>query len=264
MKFPRTTLKRCHRTPWLSECGAHIVSIAGDWLELDATVAYPEGGGQDADHGEIVTPNGQILRFVDARKLYGEPLRLPDFPDIQVGGIVRHQIAEADVPLLASLTSGLQVTVRIDARRRAQLSLSHTASHLLYLGVAAVRPEALARVSGCHIRVDGARFDFNVSERFSPHDVASIGEVANGYVSRDSAVTVESLPTHPDARYWHCESATIPCGGTHLPRTGAIGPMLVRRKAMGRGKERLSCAFPHAQLDWQALFETSHALPEAG
>jgi len=31
----------------------------------------------------------------------------------------------------------------------------------------------------------------------------------------------------------------VPCGGTHVRRTGEIGPILLKRDNIGRGKERV-------------------------
>src|SRR5471032_646041 len=148
----RKTQKRYYDDPSLGECIAHVVKVDGNRVELDATVAYPKGGGQDADQGMIVLPDGRQIRFIHVRKMYGNRAMIPDFPDILVDGIIEHVVHEDDVALLALLTEGRQVVVCIDRLRRARLSLSHTESHLLYLGVMDVRPDAIAATLGCHIR----------------------------------------------------------------------------------------------------------------
>ena len=41
-------------------------------------------------------------------------------------------------------------------------------------------------------------------------------------------------------RYWEIEGfARVPCGGTHLKRTGEIGPVTLKRVNIGKGKERI-------------------------
>jgi alanyl-tRNA synthetase len=182
-------------------------------------------------------------------KCTGQRVNLPDFPDVQIGGIVEHVVHPMDVEQLGNLKYGDEVGVSIDTVRRARLSLSHTASHLLYLGVARIRPEAVAWTLGCHIRPDGARFDFGVDKRFTPEDVQAIEEIANDFVARGCAVLTYAHQDHIDARYWQCEGNIMPCGGTHIQNTAPIGNMVVRRKSMGSGKERLSCQFDDARVD---------------
>ena len=43
-----------------------------------------------------------------------------------------------------------------------------------------------------------------------------------------------------DERYWKIKGfAQVPCGGTHLRRTSEIGKIALKRKNIGRGKERI-------------------------
>ncbi|WP_233217214.1 alanine--tRNA ligase-related protein [Trinickia dabaoshanensis] len=239
----RKTRKLYYENPDASECAAKVTRINANNVELDATVAYPEGGGQEADHGVIVLDDGREIRFVDVRKMYGNPIHIPAFPDIQVDGIIEHVIHEDDLALLRDVNIGAEVSVRIDRLRRAQLSLSHTGSHLLYLAVADIRPDAVAGTIGCHIKVNAARFDFAVENRFALDEVEEIARIANAYVARGSEVKVYPHPDYMDARYWECEGRVIACGGTHIASTAPVGQIRVHRKSLGRGKERLSCEF---------------------
>lgn len=239
----RKTRKLYYENPSLSECAAKIVKVNANSIELDTTVAYPEGGGQEADHGAIILGDGRVLRFVDARKMYGNFARIPDFPSILVDGIIEHVIHPDDLVLLRELDVGAEATVRIDRLRRAQLSLSHTASHLLYLGVNEVRPDAMPGLFGCHIKVDAARFDFSVETRFTADELQEIERIANAYVQRGSEVVTYPHPLYRDARYWACEGQVMACGGTHIASTAPVGRIQVHRKNLGRGKDRLSCDF---------------------
>ncbi len=247
MKLARHTRRLYDSAPHLHETLTHITKVGVDFLELEATVAYPEGGGQEADFGWIEAAGIGRLRFMQVKKMYGHPSGLPDFPDIQVGGVIWHFITPEDLPRIQAMREGMPVRIAIDIERRARLSLSHTASHLLYLAVARHRPDAIASTLGCHIRVDGARFDFAVENRFTPEEIVLIEETANGYIRRDARIQLSAHPEVPDARTWHCEGQAIPCGGTHIDSAGAIGPMTIRRKRLGASKERLSCEFPKAR-----------------
>ena len=42
-----------------------------------------------------------------------------------------------------------------------------------------------------------------------------------------------------EKRYWKVEGfAKRPCGGTHLKETGEVGKLRLKRKNIGKGKER--------------------------
>lgn len=257
LSFSRCTDKLYYSDTFLSRAIVRISKIGSDYIELDATIAYPEGGGQEADVGTLTLADGSAIRFIHARKMYGQRVKIPDFPDIQTGGVIEHVIHPDDLHHLAHLENGDEVRIDIDTQRRAQLSLSHTASHLLYLGVCKIRPDAVAWTLGCHIRPDSARFDFGVSHRFTPEQVGAIEQIANDFVARGNAVLTYAHPEYVDARYWQCEGNTIPCGGTHIGKTSPIGRIAVRRKSMGSGKERLSCQFAEARFDTASFHANS-------
>ena len=248
-KLNRSTRKLYYTDCYLSQTRARVVKTGPDFIELDVTVAFPEGGGQESDCGTIVLDDGSVLRFIEAKRLYGNWSGLADMPGLQVDGVIWHVIHPDDCTILARVAGDADVTEHIDVERRARLSLSHTASHLLYLGVGMHRPDAIAHTIGCHIKEDGARFDFGVSERFSAGQIAHIEARANEFVQQAAAITVSAHASVPDARLWHCEGHVIACGGTHLDNAAAVGALQVRRKSVGAGKERLACSFPYAVLD---------------
>jgi Ser-tRNA(Ala) deacylase AlaX len=244
--FNRKTRKLYYEDPHLDRCQAKVTRIGAAHFEFDTTVAYPEGGGQDSDHGTIGLADGRLIRFIHAKRLYGNRTPIDGFPDIQLDGIIEHIIHPDDMQLLAEVREGQEVEIKIDRLRRAQLSLSHTASHLVYLGVQAVRPDAVDCTLGCHIRTDAARFDFGIKDRISEEQLQEIERLANAFIARGSEVMIYSHASYSDARYWECESNVIPCGGTHIQSTAPISQIKVRRKSMGTGKERVSCTFDQA------------------
>ena len=46
-----------HTNSYMYECTAKVVAVEGDDIALDATIFYPGGGGQMADHGVISWEN---------------------------------------------------------------------------------------------------------------------------------------------------------------------------------------------------------------
>jgi Ser-tRNA(Ala) deacylase AlaX len=130
----RKTQKLYYESALLSACSAVVVRVGPTHIELDRTIAYPQGGGQEADQGVLVLPGNRELRFVDVRKLYGTRPPFHDAPDILVDGIIQHEISEPDVAHLTDVREGDTVEVRIDCRRRAALSYESYGVALALLG----------------------------------------------------------------------------------------------------------------------------------
>jgi Ser-tRNA(Ala) deacylase AlaX len=258
MKLNRSTRKLYYEDFYLRQATATVVRIGEDHLELSATMAYPEGGGQESDHG-VITCAGKDFRFIGAKKMYGELAGIPDFAGVQVGGVVWHIIHPDDRAALGAIEPGAVASIHIDVERRARLSLSHTASHLLFIGVGIHRPDATNSTLGCHIRIDSARFDFALQQRFSADEVAAIEATANKLVARDERVTVDAHETVPDARTWRCDQFSISCAGTHIDRTSPVGVLHIRRKGLGAGKERLVCMFPEATFEVDRYHDQARA-----
>lgn len=244
----RTTDKLYHQDQYLCRASACVSALHGEAIELDRTVAFPEGGGQEADIGTIETPVG-TFRFIWTKRLYATPLSIEGFTGAKGGGVILHLIHPDDIEGLAALEVGMPVTVHIDVERRARLTLSHTASHFLYAAALHHQPALKAVTIGCHIKEDGARFDFLTDDAFDAGDVGAIEAEANRLMADNLPIITDCLETHEEARFWQYGDLYIPCGGTHLERPGAVGPLQVRRKNTGRGKERLICAFSEARID---------------
>lgn len=235
----RRTKKIYYEDPMLRGCRARVVNVSGNAIELDQTVAFPEGGGQEGDHGIITTDEGLRVPFCDTQKLYGRPLRLPDFPAINVDTIIHHVVADEHLPDLSRLAVGSEVDVVIDTARRERLSIHHTAAHLIFIGVELVRPEAIPNVMGCHITEVGARFDFLVEERFTADHVQEIARAANQLVAARGDVELFRHAKEPEAWYWKLGPHVMPCGGTHLRNVSAVGEIVGQRKNLGKGMERI-------------------------
>jgi len=244
----RSTDKLYYRDQYLMSTSASIVRLHPEAIELDRTVAFPEGGGQEADMGWLETPVGRI-RFVWAKRLYGTPLNIEGFKGGKSGGIILHMVYADDLPLLDMLEAGMPVTVNIDVLRRERLTVAHSASHFLYAAVLKQRPELEKWTIGCHIREDAARFDFIVEDIFMSEEVAAIEAEANRLIDCGLAIRNEEVAGIYDARVWKYGDIAIPCGGTHLQGPQAIGPLQVKRKKLGKNKERLACEFVAARID---------------
>ncbi|WP_312935752.1 alanyl-tRNA editing protein [Pseudomonas sp.] len=244
----RSTEKLYYQDQYLTAASTRVTRVHADALELDSTVAYPEGGGQEADQGTIELPVGTV-RFIWAKKLYGTPIRLEGFKGGKIGGIILHMIHPDDLHLLEQVTPDMPARISIDALRRDRLTLSHSASHFLYAAAIQLRQELEQWTIGCHIKEDGARFDFLVEDAFSTEEVREIERLANELIALEDVIGNTAVQGLEDARLWSYRGIEIPCGGTHLDSPRRIGRLSVRRKRLGKSKERLICEFPDASTD---------------
>jgi Ser-tRNA(Ala) deacylase AlaX len=92
---------------------------------------------------------------------------------------------------------------------------------------------------GAHIAPDKARIDFAWSENISTLFPA-LKQSAQEIVAADRAIVSAYSDAAAERRYWQIpEFAPVPCGGTHLKRTGEIGIIELKRRNIGKDKERI-------------------------
>ena len=70
--------------------------------------------------------------------------------------------------------------------------------------------------------------------------------MANEFIKNDYEIKMFPSKKHPAARFWECQNNIIPCGGKHLKKTGTIGFLKVKRKNIGKGKERVICTLDNS------------------
>ncbi len=153
------------------EAEAEILFSHRNYLVLDKTPFYPEGGGQMADHGTI--GEGKVK-------------------DVQrVGDVIVH-IMEQDVGNNKEFRTGLIVKAIVDVDRRRRLMAHHTATHLV---------NACSReVLGKHVWQEGttkdyekARIDISHYEKVSDEQVKEIENRINRYLQEGIKVEVKEM-----------------------------------------------------------------------
>lgn len=244
----RNTKKIYYNDQYLMSAHTKVARVHSEAIELTSTVAYPEGGGQEADRGTIELPTG-VVRFIWVKKLYGTPIRLDGFKGGTLGGVILHVIHPDDLHRLDQIMEGMNAQVTIDIVRRERLTLSHTASHFLYAAAISLREELKQWTLGCHIKEASSRFDFFVEDSIRSDEVIEIERRANTLIDCNDVIRHCAVEGVEDARMWTYQGINIPCGGTHLESPLLIGHLNVRRKRLGKGKERLICEFPNAEID---------------
>ena len=220
-------------------CEAVVVSADETGIRLDRTVFYPLGGGQPGDSGVLRLADGGSLRIVDARK--GESL-----------DDVLH-IPEEGAALPAP---GTAVTAEIDWERRHRLMRMHTCMHVLCSLIE-------GDVTGGQVGEAKSRLDFNLPD--TQLDKEALTAALNRIIAEDHPVqprwiTDEELAASPQlvrtmsvkppsghgkVRLLEIEGVDLqPCGGTHVRRTGEIGPVAIGKiENKGRQNRRVNILF---------------------
>ena len=92
---------------------------------------------------------------------------------------------------------------------------------------------------GAHIAQEKARIDFAWPESISSL-LPLIESDANAIISVNMEIITGFDDEQNERRYWEISGfSRVPCGGTHVKRTGEIGPIKLKRNNKGRGNERV-------------------------
>lgn len=198
--------------PYLTRLDTRVCWVDGPRLSLDETIFYAFSGGQESDAGSI---GGHQVR--DARK---------EGPDIVYTLDDGHGIRSGDT-----------VTVLIDWNRRYRLMRLHFAAELI-LELAYRRLAGVKKI-GAHIAADKARIDFLWDASLAPL-LPVLAAEASAIIAADRKITSAFSDEATQQRYWElADFARVPCGGTHLRRTAEVGAIALRRRNVGKGKERI-------------------------
>ena len=212
---------------------------------LDKTCFYPEGGGQEADYGNLSCDYASNS-VLDTRK---------------VGDLIIHLTN-------GSFDVGDMVHGEVDWTRRRQLMDHHTAVHIV--------GGAARRLLGPHIyqagankSVESARLDITHHKRLTRAELDAIESLANEVihsVARTEKITLDrkdadrkygfdlyqgGAPKGSDIRILRISDHDIQaCGGTHHDEPGRIGQIrVIRSNAVQDGVERLHIVAGQAAMD---------------
>jgi alanyl-tRNA synthetase len=193
-------------------------------LFLDRTPFYAESGGQIGDAGRMVSPTGTV-QVADTQ------FALP--------GLHGHRGTVAK----GTVSVGQEVALSIKRERRERIRKNHTGTHLLHY--------ALREVVGDHVHQAGSlvaddrlRFDFTHFAGLEPQELRDLELLTNERVIENAQVTtVETTKEKAEEMgaiaffgdKYGDEVRVVQagdyssefCGGTHVPSTGQIGPLIV-------------------------------------
>nr|WP_255496622.1 alanyl-tRNA editing protein [Aquitalea sp. LB_tupeE] len=189
-----------------------VQQVDGPQVWLQDTIFYAFSGGQESDAGTIAGWSVEQAEKQGRDIVYTLP-------------------PEHD------LTVGAEVTVEIDWSRRYRLMRLHFAAELTLETI--YRDFAGVEKIGAHIAADKARIDFALPEPITPH-LPAIAAKVQGLIDADREIVSAFSDTEAERRYWEVPGyCQVPCGGTHLRRTGEVGRIALKRKNIGKGKERV-------------------------
>ena len=200
------------RDPYQSRIETRIAGVSGNDVTLTETIFYAFSGGQESDAGTIGRQ-----RVLNARK---------------DGREILYTLEDGH-----GLHAGDPVIVEIDWARRHRLMRLHLAAEII-LELAYQNLPGIAKI-GAHIAEDKARIDFAWAENIGKLFPMMLTK-AGALIAADHPIVSAFSDEANQWRYWEIASfAKVPCGGTHLKRTGEIGTITLKRVNIGKGKERI-------------------------
>ncbi|MEW5827804.1 MAG: alanyl-tRNA editing protein [Chloroflexota bacterium] len=206
------TLKRFWLDPYLTYLDTRITSVNGEAVTVAETIFYAFSGGQESDAGTI----GGVP-VLAARK----------------DGLEIYYTLESG----HGLKLGDPVRIVIDWPRRYRLMRLHFAAELVL--ELAYRKLSGVEKAGAHIAEDKARIDFTWGESLAPL-ISDLQAEAQALVEADLPIISAFSDEASERRTWEVPGfARVPCGGTHLKRTGEVGIIRLKRSNPGKGKERI-------------------------
>ncbi|MBB6109625.1 alanyl-tRNA synthetase [Mucilaginibacter lappiensis] len=206
-------------------------------IVLDKTPFYAESGGQVGDRGELVFPDGEIVKVTDTKK---------------ENGLIVHFVDKLPEDIDDALTA------IVDPALRSQTNSNHSATHLLHA--------AMKQVLGSHVNQKGSlvnsdylRFDFSHFAKVTDEELAQIEAIVNQKVRENiplkeerSVLYAEAITSGVTALFGEKYGEYVRvitfedtfskelCGGTHVKATGQIGFFkIVAESAVAAGVRRI-------------------------
>ncbi|HCU07095.1 MAG TPA: hypothetical protein DIC42_05925 [Holosporales bacterium] len=212
----------------------HGRDAKGMYLVLNQSLFYPQGGGQPADQGKIITAN-TCYEVFDVRNVDGE---------------VRHYIVASGV----LIHPGEAVTIKIDKERRVLNSKYHTAGHLIAAVIEKQNPD-LKAIKGhqfpgeAYVEFDGTVSDADnfvnqinsqVSECIASGPTVKTEELDSVDVATIAQDLPYELPNNKTLRVCHIAGfSPVPCGGTHVSTVEDIASLIIQKCKSKKSKTKI-------------------------
>jgi alanyl-tRNA synthetase len=197
-------------------CMARVTRIDGNIVELDQTILFAFSGGQASDKGTIGS-----IEVIEAKKIDENTIEyyLAEEPSFKVGD---------------------EVEVKIDLENRKRLMCLHSAAHIVCFLFEKITGIHYSKCVGSNVDSTKSRLDYELDHNISVY-FEKLTEEANKIFQSDHPINTFANKDDPNRREWECPSLNqaCPCGGTHVSNTNQIGEIKLKRKNIGKGKERI-------------------------
>ncbi len=233
-----------YEQPCEVEFEAMVLDFFDGLVVLDQSLFYPEGGGQPADTGTLLSAESMV--------------RVEDV--IKRGSVILHRVVGG------ALKRGERVKGMVDEERRWSLMRHHTATHVLL--------HAAKEVLGAHIHQagaqkgsDSARLDIRHFKHITEEELRRIELRSNQIVQSNKPVFIKleerqraeqkygftlyqgGVPPGNTIRIVQVGAEIQACAGTHVRTTGEIGAIkILRVEHIQDGIERIEFAAGRAAI----------------
>lgn len=198
--------------PYQTSAVSKVSSVDDNIITVEDTIFYAMSGGQESDSGSF---NG--IEVLEAKKQNDDILYT-----FQKG----HNFKVGD-----------SVEIKIDWERRYKLMRLHFSAEVVLEIINKILKVPIK--IGANISPIKARIDFELAESISSL-LPQVNIEAKKIFDTNSEIISDFSDESKTRRYWEVKGfSKVACGGTHLKRTGEVGEIQLKRKNIGKGKERV-------------------------
>ncbi len=224
---------------------------------LDTTPFYAESGGQVGDTGELIFPN-ETVQVTDTKK---------------ENDLIIHFTEVLPENPAASILA------KIDAGKRVDTAVHHSATHLLHAALRTVLGPHVAQ-KGSLVNEEHLRFDFSHFAKVTDEEMAQIEEMVNEKIRENIPVVITEMPKEEAVamgamalfgeKYGDKVRVVVMdkeysielCGGTHVGATGQLGYFKIKHEtAVAAGVRRIEAVSGKAAEEYiNGHLATLHAV----
>jgi misacylated tRNA(Ala) deacylase len=224
---------------YLRQFDCRVDAVGNDYVVLNRTAFYPEGGGQTSDQGTL-TDGSRTVNVIDVQKVQGE---------------IQHKIDSAP------FEKGAELHGELDWARRYENMRFHTCQHVLsrYLQI-----NYNVETKGNNIKPGESRADYTPLDSFDDEMKRAVETGVNEILDQNLSVELRFMPREEaisylternyQTRYLEMVPKSVKefrvliigdydvasCAGTHVKNTSEIGHIQIgKSKNVGAGVRRI-------------------------